>query len=324
MASEVNQNITGIYDYKGEASQYCDTDSNYFSAYEILKANPDTAALVNDRDFMLDLYKNIGDNVNESFPPFMDRAFNTGLENGAIIAAGLELVGENAIFMKKKRYAILKYWDEDNGRLDIDGKPGKIKAIGLEVRRSDTPKYMQTFMEEILMDVLQGAGEAETIAKIRDFRFDVFRAREPWNKGSPKKVNGLTKYMEKLGLIGKKVTTLEAALNAKKTNNTVPGHVRAAINWNTLRNLNKDKQAVELTDGSNIIVCKLKRNQLNMTSVAFPYDEMFLPDWFKSLPFDEDAMEEIIIDKKMDNLLGIMKWDLSKTKISKDFDDLFG
>lgn len=319
MSSALNENIMGEYTYKGGAIAYNDTDSAYFTAYNILKSNPETASLADDKDTVLELYKTVGDLVNQSFPPFMNRAFNTGIDNGSIIAAGLELVAENAIFMKKKRYAVLKFWDEDNGRLDIDGKPGKIKAVGLEIKRSDTPKYMQEFMESTLMDVLQGAAEEDMINKIRDFRFNVFRKRAPWDKGSPKKVNGLTSYMAKLGLTGKQPTGFTS-----KKKIMVPGHVQAAINWNKLRKLNADKYATELTDGANVVVCKLKQNVMGMTSIAFPYDDITLPEWFKSLPFDESAMEEIIVDKKMGNLLGVLKWDLTKTKISDDFADLFG
>jgi DNA polymerase elongation subunit (family B) len=58
------------------------------------------------------------------------------------------------LFITKKRYAVLNY-DKEGKRLDVDGKPGKIKAMGLDLKRSDTPEYMQNFLEEILMDVLQ-------------------------------------------------------------------------------------------------------------------------------------------------------------------------
>jgi hypothetical protein len=48
-----------------------------------------------------------------------------------------------------------------------------------------------------------------------------------------------------------------------------------------------------------------------------------LPDWFKQLPFDHVAMEETIIDSKIDNLLGVLKWDLNLSKDRGFVDDLF-
>jgi hypothetical protein len=49
---------------------------------------------------------------------------------------------------------------------------------------------------------------------------------------------------------------------------------------------------------------------MNYTSVAYPIDELRLPEWFKELPFDQGLMEETIVDTKIDNLLGVLDWDL--------------
>ena len=72
-----------------------------------------------------------------------------------------------------------------------------------------------------------------------------------------------------------------------------------------------------------MIVCKLLPNPSGMTSVAYPTDELKLPTWFKELPFDHDAMEAALIDKKLDNLLGVLKWNINEHKINSSFEDLF-
>ena len=71
------------------------------------------------------------------------------------------------------------------------------------------------------------------------------------------------------------------------------------------------------------IVCKLKPNALKMTSVAYPIDEKRIPEWFQELPFDDELMEATIIDKKLDNLIGVLKWDLSDADASEQFTNLF-
>ena len=38
------------------------------------------------------------------------------------------------------------------------------------------------------------------------------------------------------------------------------------------------------------------------------------PDWFKELPFDDDAMESTIIDNKLDNLIGVLEYDINSTQ----------
>jgi hypothetical protein len=130
-----------------------------------------------------------------------------------------------------------------------------------------------------------------------------------WEKGTPKRVNNLTSYGDKLEKSGKANLT---------------GHVRAAINWNNLRRMHGDNYSMKIVDGMKTIVCKLKNNPMGYTSVAYPIDVLHVPDWFKELPFDNNLMESTIVDKKVENLLGVLKWDLkNNTQINTKFDALF-
>ena len=104
----------------------------------------------------------------------------------------------------------------------------------------------------------------------------------------------------------------------------MPGHVRAALNWNNLRKMNSDNYSMQIVDGMKTIVCKLKDNPLGWTSIGYPTDELHLPQWFKDLPFDDSAMEATVIDGKIDNLLGVLDWDLgSATNTDNTFQTLF-
>jgi hypothetical protein len=88
--------------------------------------------------------------------------------------------------------------------------------------------------------------------------------------------------------------------------------------------MNGDKYSMSITDGAKVIVCKLKPNPLGYVSVAYPVDELRLPQWFKDLPFDHREMEKTIIDNKLDNLIGILNWKLietSETNLSNLFFD---
>jgi hypothetical protein len=95
----------------------------------------------------------------------------------------------------------------------------------------------------------------------------------------------------------------------------VPGHVTASLNWNKLCDVHDDRYTTRIGDSNRIIVCKLRKNALGMTSVAYPIDEPHLPKWFQELPFDDAAMEETIIDNKIENLVGVLEWDLRDTRI---------
>jgi hypothetical protein len=173
--------------------------------------------------------------------------------------------------------------------------------MGLDLKRADTPKQVQEFLMSILSMVIQeGKGRDEVIDKIKDFK-RVLSAQDAWTKGSPKGVNKLTSYGE-----------LEA--NSKTGRANMPGHVRAALNYNYLRRVH----------GMKIVVCKLKPNPLGFTSVAYPVDELRLPQWFCDLPFDDQAMEQTLVDEKIDNLLGVLDWKIREnTDVSTTFDDLF-
>jgi DNA polymerase elongation subunit (family B) len=305
MAAASNQVIAGKYDHVGESIVYGDTDSVYFSAYPILKNQIDAGEINWDKDTVIAYYDAVGEEVNQTFPKYMNEAFHTTFELGKIIAAGREIVGQAGLFITKKRYAILVI-DDEGKRTDTDGKPGKIKAMGLDLKRSDTPPYMQDYLSDILMMVLTGSGEEEIIENIKEFR-KKFRAMPAWEKGTPKRVNNLTKYTAEF----------------EKTGKCGVGHVLAAINWNRIKKMNSDAYSIDITDGMKTIVCKLKKNPMNITSIGYPTDEKRIPDWFKELPFDEDAMEEAIITKKIDNLIGELGWDLSRAEDKNTFGDLF-
>ena len=309
MDAHVNEAITGSYDHVGEAIIYGDTDSVYFSAWPAIKDDVAAGRMEWSRETCVQLYDTIANSVNESFPQFMERACHCPREMGAIIRGGREMVAAKGLFIKKKRYAVLMY-DYESERLDTHGKPGKVKAMGLDLKRSDTPKVVQNFLSEILLEVLTGTGEVRTrvIDKVRDFKL-LFAERPAWEKGTPKRVNNLTKYTAEEARLGKA---------------NMPGHVRAAMNWNTLKRMNGDNYSLSIVDGMKTVVCKLKSNPLGYTSVGYPTDGTHIPNWFKELPFDDDNMEITIVDQKVENLLGVLDWQIAEnTNIKTTFDSLF-
>ena len=310
MMSQINLTIAGEYTHTGPSIVYGDTDSCYFSAYPIFKQLIESGEMEWNKDACIQVYDAIAEEANTSFPAFLEKAFHAPRKNGEIIKAGRELIGDRSIFITKKRYAINIY-DKEGKRKDSGDKLGDIKAMGLDLKRADTPKYIQDFLMNVLeMVIQQGKGRDEVIDVIKDFKRNL-SSQPAWTKGSPKGVNNLTYYGD-----------LET--NSKTGKANMPGHVRAALNWNYLRRVNGDNYSMKIVDGFKIIVCKLKPNPLGFTSIAYPTDELRLPDWFKELPFDEDAMETTLVDEKIDNLLGVLGWDLrSNTDTKTTFDQLF-
>jgi len=306
MASKINEVITGEYDHVGKALIYGDTDSAYFSAYEVLKKEIDAGQIPWTKESVVKLYDQVAGEVNNSFKKFMGQAFHCLKSRAEVIQAGRESVATSGLFITKKRYAILIY-DLEGFRADQDGKSGKIKAMGLDLKRSDTPVYIQNFLSELLLMVLSDNTEEQVLDKITQFRNE-FKTRPGWEKGSPRRANNIGEYSKKEARLGKA---------------NMPGHVRASINWNTLKRMNSDKYSQEIMDGMKVIVCKLKKNPLDFTSVAYPVDELRIPEWFKELPFDDATMESTVIDNKLGNLLGVLGWDIKSTESNNTFNNLF-
>ncbi len=306
MASKVNEIITGEYDHIGRAVIYGDTDSCYFSAYATLKKDIEKGLIPWNRESVVELYDTIGETVNGTFVKFMQDAFHVPRTRAEVIKAGREIVASKGLFITKKRYAVL-YYDKEGKRSDTEGKPGKIKAMGLDLKRSDTPVVIQDFLSEVLTKTLTGVTKEEILQYITDFRTE-FKTRPGWEKGSPKRANNITEYASK-------------EKKAGKTN--MPGHVRASLNWNTLKRMMDDKYSMQIVDGMKVIVCKIKDNPMGHTSVAYPVDELRLPQWFKDLPFNDAEMETTVIDEKLENLIGVLEWDISSTRSDNTFAKLF-
>ena len=307
MDAYVNECITGQYDHTGTAIIYGDTDSCYFSAWTALQDQTKSGVLPWTKESAIELYDMIADQVNASFPAFMERAFHCPRDMGSVIHGGREIVATRGLFITKKRYAVL-YYDREGRRYDVDGRPGKVKAMGLDLKRSDTPRVIQEFLSEVLDDALNGVTRDAIVEKIREFKY-AFKERPGWEKGSPKRANNITMYAKK---------------EEREGRANMPGHVRASLNWNAMRKMNSDNYSMQIVDGMKVIVCKLKSNPLGWTSIAYPTDELHLPQWFRELPFDDAGMEATVIDGKIDNLLGVLDWDLaSATNTDNTFQTLF-
>jgi DNA polymerase elongation subunit (family B) len=306
MSAEANKVITGVYDHTGDAVIYGDTDSVYFSAWPTLKDDVESGKIEWNTEKAITLYDQVAEAVDSTFAEMMAREHHCPKSRSDVIAAGREIVAKSGLYITKKRYAALVV-DLEGYRTDTDGKQGKVKAMGLDLRRSDTPVFMQEFLSELLLMVLTDKPRTDVLERITEFR-QQFHERPGWEKGSPKRANKVGHYRR---------------LEEKQGRANMPGHVRASINWNTLKRMNGDKYSEEVVDGMKVIVCKLKQNPLGYTSVAYPTDQMRLPEWFKELPFDDAAMAETIIDNKLDNLIGVLNYPLEDTKRHNTFTSLF-
>ena len=318
MTAKTNELLCGEYDKDGECIIYNDTDSVYFSAWPAIKHEVAEGNITWDKDVAVEIYNQISDDVSNSFPEYLKKTWGVPSDLGKNIQSAREIIAETGLFIKKKRYACLVF-DKDGKRKDLNGSPGEIKAMGIDSRRSDTSEFMQDFLNGILMDVLKEKPEHEVIENIKKFRLEL-ESMLPWKMGTPKAVNNLTRYSQ---LQDEFMEKRLRGLRVSKP--SIPGHVQASHNWNMLKEKNQDMFSMKIVDGQKIVVCDLKINTDGLTSVAYPIDEKHLPSWFLELPFDQETMINKILDQKLQNMIGVLKWDLDKSQVPKDtFDQFFG
>jgi DNA polymerase elongation subunit (family B) len=308
MAAKTNEMITGNYDHYGDAIVYGDTDSCYFSAYPVLRREIDSGEVEWTKESIIDTYNGLAGAVSATFPDFLHTKLNVPIKRSTgVIASSRETISESGLWIVKKRYACLMF-DKDGIRLDVGGKPGKVKAMGLDLKRADTPKFVQQFLSEILLDTLTDKGENFIIEKIRKFK-EKFEDMKPWQQGTPRAVNKLSHYRDKVD------AAMHMKMKGEEVGNLhVPGHVTASLAWNRMKDMHMDQHSMRIIDGQKIIVCKLRETPENrLSSIAYPVDEVHLPQWFLDLPFDSEDMMAGIVDQKVKNLVGCLNWDLSRT-----------
>jgi DNA polymerase elongation subunit (family B) len=84
MAGYINECILGVNDHAGDAIIYGDTDSCYFTAWPAVKDEFVNGTMEWNKEICIKLYDSIADQVNESFPAFMEQAFHCPREGGEL------------------------------------------------------------------------------------------------------------------------------------------------------------------------------------------------------------------------------------------------
>lgn len=261
-----------LYDIDCDAIIYGDTDSCY---YKTLQSNKEDAVREADR---------AANTVNERFPAFMREAFNCQPGFDDLIKAGREIVGIRGLFQAKKKYMV-KVVDLEGAAVD------KMKSQGSEIKKADTPKIIQEFMKKTVDMILDGKAYDDVAEFVNQQRKAILKnQKNVFLLGVAKQVNNLDAFTAEYNQFEKP--------GIKRV--TLPGHVRAAINYNEL--LDKfEKGAKQIRSGDKVLIYYLKPNEFGMKSIAIPTDLPRFPRWFDEHLAVDIAKTE---DKMFDNKLG--------------------
>ena len=274
-----------VYSNNSIAPIYGDTDSCYFKTFA---TNKEEAIQIADT---------VGEQVNESFVPFMQDKFLCQPEYDVLIKAGREVVADRGIFQAKKKY-ILRVVNLDGK----DVKPGSsksLKVMGGEIKKSDTPKVIQKFLKEVTLKILDGATYGDMEVYVNEERKKFKSSTDLLSIGIPKGVNKLEAYYDDF------VKFEKAGIKKAR----LPGHVRASINFNEHLKEVKELSIQPIQSGNKVKIFYLKPNDYQYASIAVPVDLEEIPNWFNSdFTVDIKKTEEKLIDLKLESIFGPLGW----------------
>lgn len=278
-----------------------DTDSAYvrFDYYA------ERHGLVPDKKIVVDLADRLQAQMKRELAGILADKFVTKSEHISILTPGREIVARKGLFKdKKKRYA-LHIVDKEG--FDTD----KLKIMGMETRRSDTPAVIQTFLTECLVRVVQkDQGYDDLRGFVDEFR-EKFRGMDGWRRGSPGRVKNLATATKAFDAWADAVATGMPPPELPRMHITV----KAALSSNRLMDHHGETRWDRIRDGDKVEVIYLKPNPELLDCVAIRTGEIYVPDWFKQLPFDVARMEEKLVDQKLFNVIGdILGWDFRPDK----------
>lgn len=286
----IKKDSDGIYrssSYDPKNAIAGDTDSVYLSLDSLFSREVNRSEVVETAD-------KIGETVNQSFPQFLMDMFNVKGENASIVLTDRETVAKGTIALAPKMY-IMRVVNNEG----IDYDPPKSKIMGVAIKKSDTPKVIQSALTDIVNLILDGKDPKEIDSYIVEFkkRYDELSIEDV---GIPKSVKSLKKYLE----------------IDDPTMKGFPGHVKASIVYNSLCGPND----VKIRPGDKVKVAYL--DGYDVEAIAIPSDADVLPDFAYELDINRKRHWKYA-EGKIDTIIKPIRYD--KKSRQEDFvNQMFG
>ena len=269
--------ISHEYSSASDAIIYGDTDSCYYKTY------------ANDKNEAIVIADGVAEMTNDTFPQFMREAFNCQPEFDSLIKAGREVVGRRGLFQAKKKYMIKI--------VDLEGTPvDKMKSMGSEIKKADTPKIIQKFLKTTVDMILEGKEYPEVVTYVNEQRKSILKNKvNVFSLGVAKQVNNLDKYWAEYTNPGTQRSDSGGKL-------TITGHARAACNYNFLLDI-FDQGSKPVRAGDKVLIYYLKPNEYKFKSIGFPAEMTRFPKWFlENFQVDIKLTEDKMFDSKLSGI----------------------
>lgn len=243
---------------------YIDTDSNYISAIPLAKVDK----IAEDKmiDYTVELSQTITERINLFYSYMIPRIFNVTPEKNRIKIVP-DVVAKKALWVAKKRYAMLKVFDMEKMKpvKDKKGNEGKIEVKGIDVVRSSFPKAFQKVTEEILDMFLRGSAKEVLDEKIMRFEEEIDN-HTIYDLAKTSSAN----FISRSGEDNYNPRGRKPFQYVKKT----PAAVKAALNYNDLIKIWGLEKSIQLiTSGSKVKWVYLLPNDFYIEQLAMKADD---------------------------------------------------
>lgn len=217
-----------------------------------------------DFDTYISIADEVGDVINDSFPDFIQHAFNIPKDRKNSITTGREIVSDRSLFLSKKRY-IMHVIDDEGERVD------KLKIMGVEIKKSNTPDVVKDMLLDVVNMILDGLDGHVILSNIKKMKRD-YQDEEIKRIATPMSCKGIRKGEEAYAETG----SLKG----------IPWHVRAAMFYNSQCSVT-DKKVVA---GDKIGIVYIKNPKSKY--IAYPIDINNFPSFMDELIVDWDTQWE--------------------------------
>lgn len=286
-----------------------DDDTPYFFANNILVHNSNYFRMPVDNEAdAVEIADLMAQTVNEAFPSFMRRFFNCTVERSKLISAAREVVAVRGLFLNAKKKYTLRVVDKEGKKTD------ELKYMGSELKKADTPKIIQNFLKGLMdliltdEDMTDEAFENTLELYVNTNRKGlIHKTDDVIAFGVAKQINNIEKYY----------TEWKATEAVGKGRAKMPGHVRAAINYNVMLGEVGDTLSKTIRSGDKGMIFYVRPNDYDIKTIAFPADMVRLPDWFNEhFSVDLPLTEEKMVDMKLEGIFEALGKPIPTPKLS--------
>ena len=280
---------------------YIDTDSLYMSALPVAKL-----AGVNPEDmtkFTIDWVTQVANKINQFYCYMVPKIFNVAPEHNRIKIVP-DVVAKKALWVVKKRYAMLKVYDMETLKpvKDKKGREGKLEVKGIDVVRSSFPAAFRKFASDALDSLLRGVPQAELDERIMTFEENI--ANVPVTDLAK---TSSVRFVSRNGEDDYNPSTRKLFQFINKS----PAQVRAALAYNDLLKVWKlDRQFEKITHSEKIKWVYLLPNDFYIEGLAMKGDDTD-PDEilnFITAHIDRNKMYQRELKSKLGDIYEAIGW----------------